>query len=167
GSSGNTFDSNRVYLVKYSAAGSISWQRTFGNYKNSYGLSIKSTADNGNIICGQVQQTTTSGQHALLIKTDANGNFAGIDNHLAENGCYFYPNPAADITTLSLVNISNGNPVIIRLYDLYGREVKTIQATLALKGYTLDVADLPDGIYLAVIESDRQVTGRVKLVISH
>ena len=32
GSSGNTFDSNRVYLVKYSASGSPSWQRTFGNY---------------------------------------------------------------------------------------------------------------------------------------
>ena len=164
GSYSNTADSNRAYLVKYSAAGSISWQRTFGNYLNSYGLSINSTADNGYIICGQVQQTTTSGQHALLIKTDANGNFAGIENHIAEKGCYFYPNPASDITTLSLVNISNGNPVIIRLYDLYGREVKTIQATLVLKGYTLDVADLPDGIYLAVIESDGQTIGRSKLV---
>jgi len=164
GSYSNSSDTSRVYLTKYSAAGAISWQKKIGNYKNAYGLSADLTYDGGYIICGQVQETATSGQHALLIKTDANGNFAGIENHIAEKGCYFYPNPASDITTLSPRRISNGTPVIIRLYDLFGREVKTIQASQVMKVYTLEVTDLPDGIYLAVIESDGQTIGLAKLV---
>ena len=164
GSYSNTSDSSNVYLTKYSGTGAISWQKKIGNYKNAYGLSADLTYDGGYIICGQVQETATSGQHALLIKTDANGNFTGIENHIAEKGCYFYPNPASDITTLRPGSISNGSPVIIRLYDLFGREVKIILPSKALKGYTLDVADLPDGIYLAVIESDGQTIGRAKLV---
>ncbi len=167
GSYSNSSDTSRVYLTKYSAAGSIAWQKKIGNYKNSYGLSVEPAYDNGYIICGQVQETVSSGQHALLIKTDANGNFAGIENHKYVNGYYFYPNPASDITILSPGSISNGNPVIIRLYDLFGREVITLQATQSLKGYTLDVADLPDGVYLAAIESDGRVIERAKLVKHH
>jgi len=110
-----------------------------------------------------VQQTATSAQHALLIKTDAKGNTAGIKNHRAEKGCYFYPNPASGNTTLNLANLSNGNPVIIRLYDLFGREIKTILSSRTLKGYTLDTAGLPGGIYMAAIESNQQVVGRAKL----
>ena len=164
GSYSNTSNSSNVYLTKYSSTGAISWQRKIGNYKNSYGLSVEPAYDNGYIICGQVQETATSGQHALLIKTDANGNFAGIENHVGGKGYYFYPNPASDITTLSLVNIPNCKAVIIRLYDLFGRQVKTILTSQVLQGYTLDVTDLPDGIYLAVIESDGQTIGRAKLV---
>ena len=164
GSNSNTSNSSKVYLTKYSGSGAISWQKKIGNYKNSYGLSVEPAYDNGYILCGQVQETATSGQHALLIKTDANGNFAGIENHIAEKGCYFYPNPASDITTLSLANNLNNNTVMILLYDLFGREVKTLPAMQGLKGYTLDVNDLPDGIYLAVIETDGRVIGRAKLV---
>ena len=164
GSYSITSDSSKVYLAKYAGTGDISWQKKIGNYKNSYGLSIATTADNGYIICGEVQQTATTNHNGLLIKTDSNGNLTGIANHVTEQSCYFYPNPVKDITTLSLVNISNGSPIFIRLYDLFGREVKTFPVTQGQKGYILDVADLPDGIYLAVIESDGQTIGRAKLV---
>jgi len=163
GSFSNNSDSNKVYLVKYSVSGSIVWEKKIGKYKNAYGLSIESTIDSGYIICGEVQQTVTSSHHGLLIKTDSNGNLTGIENHVAEQSCYFYPNPVKDITTIRLANISNGNPVIIRLCDLFGREVKTTSVTQGLKGYTLDVANLPDGTYLAVIELNGQVVGRAKL----
>ena len=164
GSNSMTSDSSKVYLVKYSAQGAVTWQKKIGNYKNAYGLSVEPAYDNGYILCGQVQETASSGQHALLIKTDANGNFAGIENHVAEKGCYFYPNPASGITTLRLVTNSTGSPVTIRLYDLFGLEVKIARVAKGLSGYSIDLADLPAGMYVAVIESNGIEIGRAKVV---
>ena len=158
-------DSSKVYLVKFTSSGVIAWERKIGDYEYSLGASIEHTADTGFIICGDVKQTITSSQHALLIKTDGNGNMTGIENHIAEANTWFYPNPASDYTNLSLPANHPGLPIKIKLYNLFGQQVKIFETPVGQTNYPLKIIDLPPGIYAATIETPNKPVERAKLVV--
>ncbi len=169
GGTGDAFpglDSNKVYLVKFSAGGNIEWERFIGTFSDSYGACIEHTQDNGYIICGGVNPYATSTKYnGILIKTDGNGNMTGIENHIAEANTWFYPNPASDYTNLSLPANNSGLPAKIKLYDLLGQLTKTFDMPINQAIYQLDITDLPPGIYIAIIERNDKPAGRAKLVV--
>jgi hypothetical protein len=89
-----------VYLVKTDASGNMQWNKTFGEYWQETGNSVRQTSDGGYFIVGTTDSFGTSpcsaeelGQLApediYLIKTDANGNevwkktFGGAYNDMA------------------------------------------------------------------------------------
>lgn len=161
-----SIDSNKVYLVKFSAGGNIEWERFIGTFGDSYGDCIEHTQDNGYIICGGViPYGTPTKYNGILIKTDGNGNMTGIENHLAEANTWFYPNPASDYTNLSLPANNSGLPAKIKLYDLLGQLAKTVDMPINQAIYQLDITDLPPGIYIAIIETNNKPAGRAKLVV--
>ena len=169
GGTGDAFpglDSNKVYLVKFSAGGNIEWERFIGTFGDSYGDCIEHTQDNGYIICGGViPYGTPTKYNGILIKTDGNGNMTGIENHFSEADTRFYPNPASDYTNLSLHANNSGLPAKIKLYDLLGQLAKTIDMPINQAIYQLDITDLPPGIYIAIIETNNKPAGRAKLVV--
>lgn len=72
----------------------------------------------------------------------------------------FYPNPANNNINFTF-NVNNDNAVTIELYDLTGRIVKNKSYT-TLKGLnnkSLDVSDLPSGIYMlkAVVNNNQYI----------
>ncbi len=94
---------DEVYLVKTDASGNMQWNKTFGEYWQEIGNSVRQTSDGGYFIVGTTDSFGTSpcsaeelGQSApedvYLIKTDANGNevwkktFGGAYNDMAFSG---------------------------------------------------------------------------------
>jgi hypothetical protein len=169
GGTGDTFpglDSNKAYLVKFSAVGNIEWERFIGTFGDSYGACIEHTQDNGFIICGDVNPYGASTKYnGILIKTDGNGNMTGIENHIAEANTWFYPNPASDYTTLSLTSNHSGLPIIIKLYNLFGQQVKIVEVPKGQTNYQMEISDLTPGIYATTIEAPNKPVERAKLVV--
>ena len=152
--------------MKFSAGGNIEWERFIGTFSDSYGACIEHTQDNGYIIGGGVNPYATSTKYnGILIKTDGNGNMTGIENHIAEANTWFYPNPASDYTNLSLPANNSGLPAKIKLYDLLGQLTKTFDMPINQAIYQLDITDLHQGIYIAIIEINDKPAGRTKLVV--
>lgn len=88
---------------------------------------------------------------ALSITVPGTGRYATMQNGaetIAEQGIRLSPNPA--VHTLKLEHVRTGETV--HLYDLYGRELRRIDAGAAeLK---LDVSDLVPGVYFIRTESE-------------
>ena len=153
-------DSSRLYLVKFTSSGDISWEKRMGNYHNSYGLSVESTNDHGYIICGEVEQLTTSDHHGLLIKTDNNGNITGTADDPPQFQARIYPNPLKDRLN---IEISNKNCQFC-LFDQMGRPV--LEKRIAAYVESIDVTALSTGLYFYKISQNGTVIGSGTLMKS-
>lgn len=78
----------------------------------------------------------------------------GIENtQLAKEGIKLYPNPAVNVVTIKSENDLNLKEIII--YNLLGQKV--YQAIVQNKNqYTLNVAQLPSGIYSVYIQTNKE-----------
>jgi hypothetical protein len=84
------------------------------------------------------------------------------------NTVSLFPNPANDHIDISYSFTEAGNLSIV-LYDMSGRAVKTLVPAGKVSGnstITANVADLPQGVYQAVIQNGTK-TSASKIVISH
>ena len=91
---------------------------------------------------------------------------SGEDNISGRTQVNLYPNPANDKVHLNVEGLDPG-PVTIRLTDVYGEQVLPYHREPATPHYntTLDVSELPSGIYLLSIQSGQSTYNRkVELV---
>ena len=67
-----------------------------------------------------------------------------------------FPNPGIGIFTLGL-NVVNDDGATIHISNMSGQLVRQIQARTRTRshGFTIDVRDLPEGVYFYVIESEQ------------
>jgi subtilisin family serine protease len=78
-----------------------------------------------------------------------------------------YPNPAQDISHFA-IHISQYQYVTLKIYDLYGREVKTLVEEMRPPGeYSVraDVSDLPAGVYIIRLQAGERSTSTKLLVL--
>ena len=80
-----------------------------------------------------------------------------------------YPNPAEGEVVVSVGSRQSSvvSNVTLKIYDLFGREVKMLQDDVKSPGeYTvrIDVSDLPAGVYLVRLQAGEQSAVR-KLVV--
>ena len=167
------------WMMKTSQDGDLLWYRQYvvcnGHASWNWLCDVIQTEDKGFISGGivYVHAPDTGSTDGWVLKVDSLG---------CENPSYCWvgmqpetkvpdemeikisPNPAEKHATISILNNIQALPVILKLYDLFGKVVKTVRLTNSLTEYTLDISELPDGIYLATIESDGRVIGRAKLV---
>ncbi|MCW3085896.1 MAG: Subtilisin-like serine protease [Bacteroidetes bacterium] len=71
------------------------------------------------------------------------------ENQLDGNGMFIYPNPAAGKSTIDMT-IAQSGMVEIKLYDMLGREVKTVVSERMAAGdhvLSVDVSSLQNGLY--------------------
>ena len=93
-------------------------------------------------------------------KIESYSNSTGIDN-IEKNSYSIFPNPATDIVTLNIDNVSNID-LILNIYNVIGKLVKT--ETLQQNQQQIDIGDLDNGIYMVEIKS-KEWTEKQKLII--
>lgn len=131
----NGFDRTKLYLSEYTNG---SW---------STGTPTGATTSGG------MYQTGTTGVNTPTATLAVFGDGAittGIKNIVASNNLRLYPNPA--VSELHFRTTTNNATVSI--YDIHGKQLKQQK----LNGNTISVADLPAGIYNAVLLDNNTVT---------
>ena len=126
------------------------------------GNSIKLSSDKGFIITGF---TTFGGSgfagNVLAVKTDSNGTAPQLVNikNYADNINKFtlyqnYPNPFNPSTTIKF-ELKNNSYVKLRIYDISGKEIMTLENGFKSSGYyseRFDASKLSSGIYFYSLE---------------
>jgi hypothetical protein len=153
-----------IFLIKTDAGGDTIWTKTYGGYEFETGNAVYQTPDNGYILTGWTESFGAGQSDLWLIKTDSLGNTEDYlpqvviaDNfpfpekyQLFQN----YPNPFNATTKISY-KIDNYNFVQLKIYDLLGREIKTlVNGYRPADTYTVnfDASRLASGIYFYQLE---------------
>ena len=74
-----------------------------------------------------------------------------------------FPNPASDRINCRLSVVDCRYSIFI--YDMFGRKQEEIQIPKGQKEIQIDVSDYPQGIYIAVLRSEREMLDRKKFVV--
>ena len=168
------------WMLKTSTEGDSLWYRQYvvcgGGTSWNWLLDVIQTNDNGFIAGGvvYVHPPDTGSQDGWVLKVDSLGCenpsycWVGIRPETempGATGVKIFPNPAENLTTINLINDNHEFPVRIRLFDVFGREVTFVEITQVRNDIHLDVTQLPEGLFLVIVESQGSIIGRAKLII--
>jgi hypothetical protein len=104
------------------------------------------------------------GPTAHIKLTSGNCTLTGIlENELAENNIFIYPNPFLTNFTLKISPAITLKEATVKIYDLCGKEVKTISITG--NETSIDRGELQDGVYLYSIINNNEKIANGKLVV--
>jgi hypothetical protein len=156
-------------LVKTDSAGNEQWLRTYYANPNNdnYVSDVKHTSDGGFLLSGYAQQP-------WLVKVDSLGcEVAGCSVGVEEFGAsagsateldlQVYPNPVSQELKVSS---QNSKVEAGKIFDVLGKEVLSQEPTTNNQQLTIDVSNLPNGIYfLTSIFEDKTVTK--KIIVNH
>jgi hypothetical protein len=93
--------------------------------------------------------------------------FTGLEENETMGTFSMYPNPTDNKVTIQYTITNPNGKTNVSLYDLTGRELKTIKMIDAQGSTQFSTIDYPNGIYLVVLSDDngRHKTG--KLIVRH
>jgi hypothetical protein len=167
------------WMLKTDANGETIWYRQYniGEGENTwhYLYDALETPDKGYLACGVVYAVPpdTGSQDGWAIKVDSLGCenpnmcWVGIkpDPYLPPGSALkIFPNPAGKDIMIKMQGLLQRKRIKIRLYDLFGREVESIELLPGQIECRLDVSALPGGLYMAVVESGDQILAKEKIV---
>ena len=168
------------WMLKTGSDGDSLWYRQYvvcdGKTSFNWLMDVIETDDNGFIAGGIVYvfPPDTGSNDGWVLKVDSLGCedpsycWVGIKPETempAGPGIKLFPNPADKQTTLTGMNEPHGEPVTIRFIDVFGREVKTVDVPQVLHDFELNVSQMPEGMYVVLLESQSRIIGRTKLII--
>jgi hypothetical protein len=84
-------------------------------------------------------------------------------------GLFCFPNPVNSTGTI-FYELKEGAEIKIQLFDITGREVKTLYYGYKETGKThisFDAAPIPNGIYIVKMDSNNYLSGTSKVVVHH
>lgn len=88
----------------------------------------------------------------------------GISESLIQEGIHLYPNPVSRLLNVSLSGNETGK-VLLTINDVMGKKVKIQRISNGEKSVSLDVSDLPEGIYGISITEGNQAVYKDKLIV--
>ncbi len=129
---GTTQDSTTInkdlIVIRTDEFGDSLWTKTFGGEHPDYGNSVKTTFDEGFILCGSTKSSGSGGSDVYLIKTDENGIMTNIiSNETLEFEISLFPNPCSGSLNLDSdvviesVFVYNNLGQIISTYQIGGK----------------------------------------------
>ena len=145
------------WIVKLTNEGDLKWQKTFGGTQADRAISIQQSSDGGFIIAGLTQSNNgdVSGFHGVqdfwVVKLSPES--VGFDDLPSNAPLALFPNPAVQSISLNIPVLSSvvsietvDEPTLtVLITNLLGQE---LSHQTILKGQRVDVATLPNGIYL-------------------
>ena len=126
--------------------------------------SVETTRDNGLILSGVTQELSGGQPKMYLAKTDSVGNIypVGITNYSSQIPKQFYlnqnyPNPFNPTTNIIFSIPVSGN-VVIKIFDITGKEIKTLVNEFRNAGsyvVTFDGSGISSGVYYYKLETNK------------
>lgn len=152
-----------VYLLKVDTQGDTVWTKTYGGSRVDAAKSIKATADGGMIVAGLSNSYGVSRLKLYLLKTDANG-MVSRPPPILSSPILLYPNPLTDHSVLEVPAEVLRAKSSFELFDLMGNRVQPVKP-IWQQFTSIAPGDLPKGVYLYRISSDRVVyaVGRIQI----
>lgn len=146
--------SRDIYIIKTDTEGDTIWTTRIDDYEDESPYDIIITGDNSFAVCGQKYVVNSHGyafKDFYLLKFDLTTGTAESDSRLPVdiNLTQNYPNPFNSSTTIGFV-LSGPRDVRITVYDILGREVRTLMdGNLRAGKYSviMDASELSSGIY--------------------
>jgi hypothetical protein len=150
-----------IFIAEYNSSGNALWSERIGGCTDDYGQSVSANS-NGNVFLAGwfgdtirigTTQLTSIGSDLFLAKMYLI--MDNIEEHLNERALInLSPNPAT-----SQLIIDNGKLIIenIEIYNVLGEKVYSRQPqTSNLKPQTVDVSQLPSGIYFLKVRGEKE-----------
>ena len=161
------------YLVKYDADLNIEWEKEYvsglEDYNQHYLYDLEITADGGFVIAGETWGgTNQTPKKSWLLKLDACGDteWQGCTqsvSELASSQFSVYPNPAQDLLTLELDQITFGQRLTASIRNALGQEV--FSQNVHSYQTELDVSVLSRGVYVLSLVGDGRELSSERIVI--
>ncbi len=108
---------------------------------------------------------TATGMFEAKLGVDDDCNVA-VYSSAMENSFHVYPNPAVDV--MQAIASSSANIQRLELVNIVGKTMKVVKWTPAAGKMTVDVSDLPAGVYFAMfINADNKVLSTEKIAINN
>lgn len=167
------------WMMKTDTNGEMIWYRQYnigeGESTWHWLYDALETPDKGYLACGVVyaQPPDTGSQDGWAIKVDSLGCenpnmcWVGIkpETELTSGSSLkIFPNPAEKHVTIKMQGLLQRKRITIRLYDLFGREVESVSLPPGQTGCRIDVSSLPEGLYMAVVESEDKILAKEKIM---
>jgi hypothetical protein len=149
-----------IILVKTDSLGNQQWCRYFGGDDVDMGCDLIQANDGGYLVVGYTRSFGAANTDVYVIKTDSLGQTTGIEDEkatlprnpeMAQN----YPNPFNGRTIIQF-NLETPGTATVNIYDLLGREIRTLYDDYATAGthrILFDGSGLAGGIYFYRIKS--------------
>jgi hypothetical protein len=166
---------NAGMLLKTDYYGDSLWMKTYlydtsVTSSNDYTWSFIPTSDNGFLLAGQTNPGTTGTQDAWLIKVDSLGcSYAGCEpleihsvvSNLSEN-ILIFPNPSRSFSNIRLPQSCINQICELSIIDVNCRTVysDSFLPERGLLTYPLRTGNLPQGVYLIKVTTDRECVVR-------
>lgn len=156
------------FLVKADTTGSV--------YVNFDARNIQAGVDLEDIPgCGYVEVVyysisdsanyTATGMFEAKLGVDDDCNVA-VYSSAIENSFHVYPNPAVNV--MQAIASSSANIERLELVNIVGKTMKVVKWNAAAGKMTIDVSDLPQGIYFAIfINAENKVMSTEKITINN
>ncbi len=151
-----------VYVVKYDPIGTELWAKSAGNIQDDIGICV--AVNNNDVYVAGYFRSTSINFAATLINSGGDDTFlakigefgTGItEENFSDHGVF--PNPAKDY-----IQVSGENIQTLKIYDISGRLVQSVSMPVPK---TIDIRNLPEGIYPIAIET-KQGTFYKKVVVT-
>ena len=157
----------QFYLVKTDSYGNSIWESQYGGEEWDLCHGIRQTDDGGYVMTGWTNSFGIGGMDIWLIRlgypTASEELFFPVPEYISLSGNY--PNPFNSSTTIKFY-LDEPHSVILEVYDLLGRKVKTLlneERTAGNHRIFFDASALPSGVYFCklragnVVETERMV----------
>jgi len=147
-----------IFCYKTDGNGNTLWTGTYRGLDSDYGYSVQQTSDGGYIITGSTYSSEFASQNVWLIKIAPD--ITAIDEayqtninnyHLQQN----YPNPFNPTTKINY-QLPNMSLVILKVYDVLGKEIATLVNEEKPAGsyeVEFDATQLSSGIYFYKLQA--------------
>lgn len=158
------------WLVKFDSAGNVMWQILYptGNPEHvELCEAMMQLRDGGFAIAGWSNNWTSRDSYLLCTGAEHMDNLVRRTRLPELISLRAYPNPFNPSTTLTFT-LPTQSRVELSLFDLLGREVKTVLNEHRAAGeyrVTVNAADLPSGIYVARLEAGETVRSHKLLLL--
>ena len=153
-----SYDTLRLLLRRYGKNGDILWDKQIGEYLKTHGFSLDYSADSGLIICGGVQISTDSDYHALLVRTDKDGNLFGTGlPEVSKPQLPLWPNPTTGRCTVTIPEeFLHEKQLTLQVFDFQGKLIEKTVLALADGKIRLHLKARAKGMYQVVLDNGRK-----------